>query len=90
MSSSYDTLSMMRHTLSDKLNSRISPSHLCRERVLSHEACHVPVPCFYCSPEQTNQTLALEMAFCVFKSPDCRHRYSYMLGKGGVRVGVFI
>ena len=47
---------------------RMSPSYLRSERVPIHEGCHVAQPCFYSSPEGTNQTLALERAFRVFMS----------------------
>lgn len=47
-------------------------------------------PCFYRSPEQTNQTLALERAFHVFRKFHRHRRFSYMLGGGwgGVLSGI--
>ena len=44
----------------------MSPSYLHRERVLFTESTMLAPPCFYSSPERTNQTLALERAFYVF------------------------
>ncbi len=38
---------------------RKSPLFLQRELVLYYEVQHVALPCFYSSPEQTNQTAAL-------------------------------
>ena len=49
-------------------NLRMSPLHFQTEWVLFDRVRHDTFPCFYSSPEQTNQTLVVEMAFhtCVY------------------------
>ena len=46
---------------------RLSVLHLLREQVFFHRVRNGAPPCFYRSPEWTNQSLTLERAFCVFR-----------------------
>lgn len=63
----------------------MSSLYLQRQQVLLHRV-HVAPPCFY-SPQWTNQTLARQSAFCTV----CEFlKFSYIVGQGGVRQGVFM
>ena len=61
----------------------MSPLYLHREWALFHGAHHVASPCFYSSPEQKNQKLALERAFHVFRKLQGHHMFFFMLGRRG-------